>query len=58
MARDLGLPVSKAYQVVEKLRNKSLIKQHSRDSVTGDHPMARYYTNHQLRPLIEKTLTP
>ena len=45
LARELGLTVSEAYKVVEKLRNKSLIKQHSRDTVPGDHPMARYYTN-------------
>ena len=58
LARDLGLPISEAYRVAEKLRNKSLIKQHSRDTVTGDHPTARFYTNPELRPLIDKTLTP
>ena len=58
LARELGLPVSKTYRVVENLRNKNLIKQHSRDTVTGDHPTARYYTNPELRPLIDKTLTP
>ncbi len=58
LARQLGILLSKTYRVVGKLRNKNLIKQHSRDNVTGDHPMARYYTNPQLRPLIDKTLTP
>ncbi|MEB3757102.1 MAG: class II glutamine amidotransferase [Desulfurococcales archaeon] len=45
LARRLGLPASEAYRVVEKLRNKNLVKQHSRDTVPGDHPTARYYTN-------------
>ena len=58
LARGLRLPVSEAYRVVEKLRNKNLIKQHSRDTVPADHPMARYYTNPELRPLIDKTLIP
>jgi len=58
LARRLGLPASEAYRVVEKLRNKNLVKQHSRDTVPGDHPTARYYTNPELRPLIDKTLTP
>ena len=57
LARDLRLSVSEAYRVVEKLRNKNIIKQHSRDTVPGDHPTARYYTNPKLRPLIDKTLT-
>ncbi len=58
LARDLGLAVSEIYRVVEKLRNKNLIKRHSRDTVPGDNPIARYYTNPELRPLINKTLTP
>ena len=45
LARDLGLQVSEAYRVVEKLTNKNLIKQHSSDIVPGDRPTARYYTN-------------
>ena len=65
IVRELGLPLSEAYRIVEKLRNKTLIKQHSRDTVPGDHLMVRYYTNPELRPLlhcikhvIDKALTP
>ena len=57
MAREPGLSVSEVYKVVEKLRNKNLIRQHSRDNVPGGHPTARYYTNPELRPLIDKALT-
>ena len=58
LARDLGLAVSEVYRVVERLRNKNLIKRHSRDTVPGDNPIARYCTNPELRPLIDKTLAP
>jgi predicted glutamine amidotransferase len=57
LARELGLTISEAARVIEKLGNKGLIRQHSRDSVPPDHPMARHYTNPELRPLIDKTLT-
>ncbi len=57
LAGELGLALSEAYMVIEKLRNKGLIRQHSRDNVSADHPMARYYTTPGIRSLIDKTLT-
>ena len=57
LARELGLTPGEAARVAEKLRNKGLIRQHSRDTVPPDHPMARYYTNPKLRALIDKTLS-
>jgi glutamine amidotransferase len=58
LARGLGLALSEASQVVKRLRNKGLIRQHLRDDVPPDHPRARYYTNPGLRALIDKTLSP
>ncbi len=57
LARELGITLGEASRATEKPRNKGLIRQHSRDIVPPDHPMARYYTNPELRPLIDKTLT-
>ena len=57
LARSLGLTLSEVSGIVQKLRNKSLIRQHSRDDVPSDHPKARYYTNPGLRALIDKTLS-
>jgi glutamine amidotransferase len=57
LARELGLAVDEVARVIEKLRNKELIRQHSRDNVPSSHPRARYYTNPRLRSLIDKTLS-
>lgn len=57
LVREYGLTLSKVSQIIKKLRNKGLVKQHSRDNVPPDHPRARYYTNPRLRPLIDKTLS-
>ena len=56
LARELGIALGDTYAVVAKLRNKGLVKQHSRDTVPPNSPMARYYTDPELRPLIDKTL--
>ena len=56
LARELGLTLSETSQITEKLRNKGLIRQHSRDNVPPDHPRARYYTNPKLRRIIDSAL--
>jgi len=56
LARELGLTLSEAIQITEKLRNKGLIRQHSGDDVPPDHPRARYYTNPKLRRIIDSAL--
>jgi len=56
IARNLGLPEDEVVKAIQKLKNKDLIKQHSRDEVGPYHPKARYFTNPKLRPLIDKTL--
>ena len=53
----LKLSLNEVARIIKKLRNKGLIKQHSRDTVSLNHPMARYYTNPELRTLIDKTLS-
>lgn len=57
LAGNLGLALSEASRIIEKLRNKGLIRQHSRDNVPSDHPEARYYTNPRLRALIDRALS-
>ena len=56
LARELGLTLGEASQIIEKLRNKGLIRQHSGDDVSPDHPRARYYTNPKLRRIIDSAL--
>lgn len=56
LARELGIALDKAYTVVEKLGNKGLVRQHSRDNVPPDHPTAHYYTSPELRPLVDEIL--
>ncbi len=58
LARSLGLALIEVSRIIQKLRNKGLIRQHSRDNVPPDHPQARYYTNPTLRALIDKALSP
>ncbi len=45
LAKELNLTLNEASQVTEKLRNKGLIKQHSKDNVPPNHPTVRHYTN-------------
>ena len=58
IADNLGLPIDEVTMIVQKLKNKGIIKQHSRDVVPPDHPIARYFTKPELRPVIDKTLSP
>ena len=56
IASTLGLDLSEAYMVVEKLRMKGYLKQHSRDLVEPSNPNARYYTNPNRREIIDKVI--
>jgi hypothetical protein len=58
LADALGLDPAEVYKAVERLRNRGLLRQHSRDTVAPDHPDARYYTNPMLRSLIDRSLGP
>ena len=54
LAKELGLASREANHVIEKLRNKGLIRQHSRDDVLLlDHPSARYYTNPEFKRILD-----
>ena len=56
LARALGLDPADAYETVDRLKNKGLLRQHSRDTVPPEHPRARYYTNPSLRRLIDEAI--
>mgnify|MGYP000209182084 CR=1 FL=1 len=57
IAKNLGLTHSEVARAIQKLRNKNIVKQDSKTRVEPTHPKARYYTNKELRPLIDKTLS-
>ena len=58
IARELGLMLSEVVRIAGELRAKGLTIQHPEDRISPDDPMARYFTNLELRPLIDNRLSP
>jgi len=56
IAKEVGAPIEEVYRVVARLRNKGLVRQHSRDVVPPNHPRARYFTNPDIRDLINDAI--
>lgn len=56
VAGELGLELEEVARAVGRLRNKGLVKQHSKDTVPPNHPEACYYTNEDLRALIDEAI--
>jgi len=49
----LGISISEAYEVVERLIAKGFLRQHSRDTVPASHPEARFFTERSKREIID-----